>query len=112
MSGQTDWFSTFVGALETAATAAWSKIAPIVTKIEDEIFTAAPDVIGKMAQIAVNAVTAQFGLSIPGEQKFGQAVTSYIQQIESDLGFTPKIQDAHAAVQAAYTKVVSKAKGK
>jgi hypothetical protein len=111
MSGTQDWFSTFVGELETAATAAWTKIEPIVAKIEDEIFTAAPDVIGKMAQIAVNTVSAQFGVNLPGEGKFGQAVTSYIQQVEADLGFTPKVQDAHAAVQAAYTKVVSKAKG-
>lgn len=104
-----DWFTTFVGALETAATAAWSKIEPIAAKIEDEIFTAAPEVIGKMAQIAVEAVTKQFGFDIPGEQKFGSAVAEYIQKTEADLGFTPAIPDAHAAVQAAYTKVATKA---
>lgn len=106
-----DWFTTFVGELETAATNAWDKIEPIAGKIVDEIFTAAPDVIGKMAQIAIDAVTKQFGIDIPGEQKFGQAVAEYIQKIEAGLGFTPQLPDAHAAVQAAYTKVVTKAQG-
>lgn len=107
----TDWFTTFVGELETAATAIEGKIVAVGEKLGGEIFQYAPGAIGKMAQFALDAVLKQVGIDIPGEQKFGQAVADYIEQVEINLGFLPAQPDAHAAVQAAYTKAVSKAKG-
>lgn len=106
-----DWFTTFVGELETAATAIEGKLVSEAEKLGGEIFTYAPGAIGKMAQFALDAVEKQIGVDLPGDQKFGGAVANYIQTVERELGFLPTQPDAHAAVQAAYTKAVSKAQG-
>jgi hypothetical protein len=112
MTVTTDWFTTFVGELETAAEAALPEIEAKAKEVGGQILTLADKAIGSMAQIAVSSVLKNVGLDIPGEQKFGSAVTNYLETVETQLGFLPSQPDAHAAIQAAYTKVAAKAAAK
>lgn len=64
-----------------------------------------------VAEIAAKAVLEQAPKVISGQEKFGNAVTFVVQQVQSS-GKTIAVQTAQAAVQIAYLEAQKIAEGK
>lgn len=89
--------------------AAWAKSAEteivavaeqFISDVENDLEIAFED----LASIAGNAVIKASAALVTGEEKFGQAVTDVVQQVEI-AGKTVAIQTAQMAVQQAYVAV-------
>jgi hypothetical protein len=98
------WFSQFVGFVEAEAQAAEAKIVEVADEIGPVVVEYSEEFLSSLAQIAIGAVLQQAPLVISGAEKFGGAVTTVIQSVETQ-GKTIALNDAHAITQAAYNAV-------
>lgn len=110
---QSSFLTGLEGLFETAWTDLRSAGATLITEgeqIASEAFDQISQLIAIGAPLAIKAVLAQWGLSIPGSDKFSQAVTDLIQGLEAQgISWAQSmLARVHALVQNAFDWVLSK----
>lgn len=105
----TNPLSALVASLVAWAKSEEAKIVAVATAFLPEIEQGVEVAVEELAAIAGNAVLAQAGAVLSGSEKFGTAVTSVVQTVESS-GKSILISDAQTAVQNAYSVIQAVAK--